>query len=189
MKRLFDLLIALIALPVSAPLLLACMILIRLESPGPAIFRQTRVGLREKHFTCFKLRTMHVSTKDAPSHEVSTSAVTRTGSWLRKVKLDELPQLWNIIKGEMSFIGPRPCLPSQTDLIAARRMRGLYEIRPGISGVSQIAGVDMSDPERLSRLDATYLANMSLREDVRMITRTFLGAGRGDRVRTRQPGR
>lgn len=182
MKRLFDLLFASIGLVLSAPFLLGCMAIIKLTSRGPAIFRQTRVGIHETPFICFKLRTMHVSTGDAPSHEVSASAVTGIGKWLRALKLDELPQLLNIIKGEMSFIGPRPCLPSQRSLIAARRTRGLYTIRPGISGVSQIAGVDMSDPEKLSRLDATYLENMSLRTDLGMIWRTFIGAGRGDRV-------
>ncbi len=182
MKRLFDFTLASLGLFISAPFLVICAFLIRFETPGPAIFRQTRVGIREERFTCFKLRTMYISTNDAPSHRVSTSAITRMGKWLRRLKIDELPQLWNVIRGDMSFIGPRPCLPSQTDLIAARRVLGLYTIRPGISGVSQIAGVDMSDPERLSQLDATYLRNMSLRADVRMIVRTFLGAGRGDRV-------
>lgn len=183
MKRVVDTLIALIGLPVAAPAILICMALVKFTSSGPAIFRQTRVGLHEKPFTCYKLRTMYVETRDAPSHETAVSAVTSVGAWLRKLKLDELPQLWNILRGEMSFVGPRPCLPSQTDLIAARRARGLYAIRPGITGIAQVAGIDMSDPEKLARTDATYLENMSFMTDLRLILATVLGAGRGDAVR------
>ncbi len=183
MKRVFDLTLALIGLPIVIPAILACAIAIRWTSRGPAIFRQTRIGLNEQPFTCLKLRTMYADTRDAPSHETSASAVTPIGHWLRRLKLDELPQLWNIIVGEMSFVGPRPCLPSQTELIAARRARNLYCIRPGITGVAQVAGIDMSDPERLAAADAAYLSNMSIAADLRLILMTALGAGRGDRVR------
>jgi O-antigen biosynthesis protein WbqP len=127
---------------------------------------------------------MYLNTGDAPSHETKASAITPVGHFLRRTKLDELPQLWNILKGEMSFVGPRPCLPSQVELIAARRRRGVYAIRPGITGVAQVAGVDMSDPERLAKLDAVYLAEYSLMTDLRLIMATLFGAGRGDRVRS-----
>lgn len=183
MKRIGDTLITLIGLPVAVPVILFCMILVRLSSRGPAIFRQTRVGLNEKPFTCYKLRTMYADTRDAPSHETATDAVTPAGKWLRRLKLDELPQLWNILRGDMSFVGPRPCLPSQTELIEARRTRGLYTIRPGVTGVAQVAGIDMSNPEKLAEVDATYLKDMSLSADLRLIIATALGAGRGDRVR------
>lgn len=183
MKRAADLAIALAILPVAVPVVLGCMAAVRLSSPGPAIFRQARVGLNEKPFTCYKLRTMYADTPDAPSHETAASAVTPVGRWLRRLKLDELPQLWNILKGDMSFVGPRPCLPSQAELIAARRARGLYAIRPGITGVAQVAGVDMSEPERLAALDATYLDDMSLLADLRLIIATATGSGRGDAVR------
>jgi O-antigen biosynthesis protein WbqP len=182
MKRIFDLALAVIALPVTAPVILACIAAIKATSPGPGIFRQTRVGRHEKAFTCYKLRTMYDDTRDLPSHEAAASSVTPIGGWLRRLKLDELPQLWNIVRGDMSFVGPRPCLPSQTALIAARRVRGLYAIRPGITGVSQVAGVDMSDPEKLAALDASYLADMSITADLRLILATALGAGRGDRI-------
>jgi O-antigen biosynthesis protein WbqP len=182
MKRVFDLVLAVLLSPFTMVLVAALAVAIRLNSSGPAVFRQVRVGRGERPFTCLKLRTMTVDTPNAPSHEVGASAVTSVGRFLRRTKLDELPQLWNIIVGEMSFVGPRPCLPSQTALIEARRERGLFAIRPGITGVAQVAGIDMSDPERLAALDATYLSDMSLRRDIGLIAATILGAGRGDRV-------
>ena len=184
MKRIADVVIVLMGLPLAVPVILLCMAVVKLSSRGPAIFRQTRVGLHEKPFTCYKLRSMYIDTRDAPSHETAASAVTPAGKWLRRLKLDELPQLWNILRGDMSFVGPRPCLPSQVELIAARRAHGLYAIRPGITGVAQVAGIDMSDPQKLARTDAEYLRNMSLATDVRLIRATVLGAGRGDRVRS-----
>jgi O-antigen biosynthesis protein WbqP len=182
MKRLFDVCAALVLGPFALVAVGVLAVLVRLDSPGPAIFRQVRIGRGERPFVCLKLRTMRLETPDAPSHEVGASAVTGVGRFLRGTKLDELPQLWNILKGEMSLVGPRPCLPAQAALIAARRARGLYAIRPGITGVAQVAGVDMSEPERLAELDATYLGDMSLRRDAGLIAQTLLGAGRGDRT-------
>lgn len=184
MKRTLDLVLAVMGLPVAAPVMLVCMVAIRLTSPGPTILRQVRIGRHEQPFTCFKLRTMHAETRLAPSHETPATAVTPVGAWLRRLKLDELPQLWNIIRGEMSFVGPRPCLPSQEELIAARRERGLYTLRPGITGVAQVAGIDMSDPQRLADADAVYLEEASILLDLRLILATLTGAGRGDRVRS-----
>lgn len=182
MKRAMDLFLAVAGLVVAAPVVAICALVIRATSPGPAILRQTRVGRDEVPFTCLKLRTMYADTKDAPSHMTGQSAVTPIGRHLRRFKLDELPQLWNIVRGEMSFVGPRPCLQMQTELIVARRRYGLHRLRPGITGVSQVAGVDMSDPEKLASLDATYLERMSLLTDLRLIIATVLGSGRGDRV-------
>jgi O-antigen biosynthesis protein WbqP len=184
MKRTFDICLALLSLPFAAVLVLILAAVVRLTSPGPAIFRQVRIGRHEKPFVCLKLRTMRNDTRNAPSHEVGASSVTAVGRIMRRTKLDELPQLWNILIGDMSFVGPRPCLPSQSDLIEARRVYGLQMIRPGITGVSQIAGVDMSDPTRLARLDATYLEDMSLANDIKLIFATVWGAGRGDRLDT-----
>lgn len=184
MKRTADVVMSVLGLPIAIPAILICAILVRVSSRGPAIFRQTRVGMNERPFTCYKIRTMYVDTLDLPSHEASASAVMPIGRWLRRLKLDELPQLWNIARGDMSFVGPRPCLPTQQELIEARRARGLYAIRPGITGVAQVAGVDMSDPEKLASLDAEYLKDMSLRNDIRLIVATASGAGRGDRVRS-----
>lgn len=182
MKRFIDLLIAIVGLPVALPLILICVVLVKLSSRGPAIFRQTRVGLHEDLFICYKLRTMYIDTHDAPSHETTASAVTAAGRWLRRLKLDELPQLWNILRGDMSFVGPRPCLPSQVELIEARRVRGLYTIRPGITGIAQVAGIDMSNPQRLAKVDAEYLDTISVCTDLRLILATAFGAGQGDRV-------
>lgn len=184
MNRGLNLVVALAGLVAAVPIILCCALIIRMTSPGPAILRQTRIGLHETPFTCLKLRTMYADTRIAPSHETEASAITPVGRFLRRTKLDELPQLWNIVMGEMNFVGPRPCLPGQTELIVARRKRGLYSIRPGITGVAQIAGVDMSNPERLADLDAAYLKDISLRTDLRLMIATLFGAGRGDRVRS-----
>ncbi len=113
---------------------------IRLESAGPALFRQQRVGRDGKTFTCYKFRTMRSGTVQAASHEVSASAVTRLGAVLRKLKIDELPQAINILRNEMSLIGPRPCLPAQTALIAERTRRGVLALKPGITGYAQVQG-------------------------------------------------
>lgn len=183
MKRGVDVAIALLIAPAAVFFILLCMAFVKFSSRGPAIFCQTRVGLHEQPFICYKLRTMYVDTRDAPSHETVPSAITSVGRWLRRLKLDELPQLWNILRGDMSFVGPRPCLLSQIKLIEARRAHGLYAIRPGVTGVAQVAGIDMSDPEKLAKFDAEYLEDMSLSTDLRIIISTALGAGRGDHVR------
>jgi O-antigen biosynthesis protein WbqP len=184
MKRIFDFAAAAIGLFLAAPVVGLCALLIRMGSKGPAIFRQVRIGKDERPFTCYKLRTMRVDTKHLPTHEMTSSAITPLGVHLRRLKLDELPQLWNIIKGEMSFVGPRPCLPTQMELIAARRRLGISALLPGITGVSQVAGIDMSDPEMLAASDARYFDDMSLKRDLSLIWVTVAGAGRGDRVRT-----
>jgi O-antigen biosynthesis protein WbqP len=182
-KRLFDLLIAFtLALP-AAILVLICAILVRLQSKGPGIFRQTRVGRHGAPFTCLKLRTMFIDTQTAPSHETAKSAVTPLGAVLRHYKVDELPQLWNVLTGDMSFVGPRPCLPSQSELIEARRRRGVLALRPGITGPAQVRGIDMSEPELLAEVDAKYLLKSGLAEDLRLMLATVLGSGRGDRTK------
>src|SRR5262245_13621380 len=182
-KRAIDVAAAALGLVLLSPLLAACAIAVRLSSQGPAIFRQTRVGRNERPFTCLKLRTMQVETAHVPTHEMQAAAITSIGRHLRRLKLDELPQLWNVLKGDMSLVGPRPCLPTQVELIRARRRRGLAGLTPGITGISQVAGIDMSDPERLAESDARYLNDLSLRTDLAMIWQAVAGAGRGDRVR------
>jgi O-antigen biosynthesis protein WbqP len=181
-KRAIDVVLASVGLCVSAPFLVVCMIAVYAETGRPVIFTQRRVGRDEHEFDCHKLRTMRNGTGDQPSHEVSAAFVTRVGRFLRSTKLDELPQLWNVIRGEMSIVGPRPCLPSQQELIAARREYGLQKLRPGITGLAQVEGVDMSEPQRLAKLDAQYLQNMSLQSDIWLMARTVLGSGRGDRT-------
>jgi len=172
-KRIFDVAASLTGVILLAPLMALLWIIVRLTSPGPALFIQQRVGRNEQIFTCYKFRTMHMGTAQRATHEVSQSAVTATGKTLRRFKLDELPQLWNVIAGDMSLVGPRPCLPVQDVLIAERRKRGVYALRPGITGLAQVRNIDMSKPERLAEVDAEYLQSHSLLLDLQLIIRTL----------------
>ncbi|WP_334176978.1 sugar transferase [Pseudoxanthobacter sp.] len=180
LKRAFDFLAALGGLIVLLPALAVLVVLIRRDSPGPAFFVQIRVGRNERPFRCYKLRSMKTGTPNRASHEVGASAITPIGAFLRRTKLDELPQLWNVLMGDMSLVGPRPCLPSQHELIAARRARGVFALRPGITGLAQIRDIDMSVPERLARVDAEYLASQSFAGDLRILLATVRGGGQGD---------
>lgn len=179
-KRVIDLTFAVAVLACLWWLLLILWLLIRLESPGPGLFVQERIGKGGRRFHCLKFRTMRQGTRQAGTHEVSPSAVTRVGRLLRRTKLDELPQVWNILRNEVSLIGPRPCLPVQTQLIEARGARGVLRLTPGISGLAQINGVDMSTPEDLARWDARYMALRSLLLDFSIVCSTGLGRGHGD---------
>lgn len=183
MKRFFEILASVLGLIVAAPLILVLIPVIRLSSPGPAIFRQDRVGKGQHVFTCYKLRTMAAGTQQLGTHEVSSASVTGVGKFLRKTKLDELPQLWNVLLGEMSLVGPRPCLPNQVELIEEREKRGVFGVSPGITGLGQVRGIDMSVPEILAKCDAEYVQNQSLGLDFRLLLQTVMGAGREDRVR------
>ncbi len=188
MKRAVEFCFAMGALILLAPILLVGLILVKIDSRGPALFRQTRVGRNRREFICLKLRTMEIGTKQVGTHEVGASSVTSVGKFLRKTKLDELPQLINILRGEMSFVGPRPCLPNQTELIEERDRRGVFDVLPGITGLGQVRGIDMSEPERLAKCDAEYVENRSLWFDLRLVWKTFLGDGQGDRVRSTEEG-
>jgi O-antigen biosynthesis protein WbqP len=179
MKRTLDVLASMLLLLFCSPILLIVIIAIRLQSPGPAIFRQIRVGKGGRPFTCYKLRTMYSGTAHLPTHEVQASSVTPIGEYLRRFKIDELPQLCNVLIGDMSLVGPRPCLPSQTALVEARRQLGVFEVRPGITGLAQVNGVDMSDANRLAELDAQYVRTQSLLGDFRLILATLRGQGVG----------
>lgn len=181
-KRGIDMIASVAGMVALAPVFLATWAAIRAQGDGPAIFAQTRIGREGKAFTCYKFRTMALGTKQAGTHEVSQSAVTPLGAKLRRWKIDELPQLWNVFWGDMALIGPRPCLPSQTELVAGRRAAGVLTIRPGISGLAQVAGIDMSDPARLVEWDARYLALRGHILDLKLILQTAKGGGRGDRV-------
>lgn len=180
--RAIDLVFALVVLVALPWLLLLIWIAVRLESPGAGIFAQERVGRHGRAFTCYKFRTMKAGTANVGTHEVSAAAVTRVGAFLRKSKLDELPQVWNILRNEISLIGPRPCLPSQVELVEARRIRGVLALMPGISGLSQVNDIDMSNPERLAEMDARYGALRCLLLDLKIVVATLFGRGRGDRV-------
>lgn len=174
-----------LGLLVGGPAILVLAMLIRRESEGPGIFVQERVGRHGKPFRCYKLRTMRKNAPNVPTHHAPAGQITPLGRMLRSTKLDELPQLWNVLKGEMSFVGPRPSLPSQTELVEERRTRGVLDIRPGITGLAQIEDIDMSDPVRLALKDEEYLRRRSFGLDLAILFRTvFKGAGSGDRVRT-----
>lgn len=164
------------------PVLLATWFFIRMQGDGPGIFAQERVGRHGHVFTCYKFRTMAVGTVQAGTHEVSGSSVTPLGARLRRLKIDELPQLWNVLRGDMSLIGPRPCLPSQEELVKRRSDAGVLDVRPGISGLAQVNGIDMSNPEQLVEWDARYIALRGLILDIKLILQTVRGGGRGDRV-------
>ncbi len=162
MKRAFDVAASALFLVVFSPILLLIIVAIRLQSPGRAIFAQIRVGKHGRPFTCYKFRTMHSGTANLPTHQVQASAVTALGEYLRRLKIDELPQLWNVLIGDMSLVGPRPCLPSQIELVEARRKLGVLDVRPGITGLAQVGGVDMSDANRLAEIDAQYVRSQTL---------------------------
>ncbi len=179
MKRMFDISACALFLLVGWPILLIVMIAIRLQSPGSPIFTQLRVGKDGRPFNCYKLRTMYSGTANLPTHQVQASAVTALGEHLRRFKIDELPQLCNVIAGDMSLVGPRPCLPSQIELVEARRRLGVFAVRPGITGLAQVNGVDMSDANRLAEVDAQYVRTQSFSRDLRLIWATLRGRGVG----------
>jgi len=174
LKRTLDVGGALFGLVFASPILLALAIAIRLDSPGPALFRQRRSGRGGREFVIVKFRTMQVGTPDLASHLMGpgSSRVTRIGGFLRRSSLDELPQLWNVLVGEMSLVGPRPALHNQDDLIALRRAAGVDALRPGVTGWAQIHGRDELDVEQKTRYDAWYLEHANLRLDFWILFRT-----------------
>lgn len=179
-KRILDFVLALL---LAIPAAFACGVaafLIWFDDRANPLFVQTRLGRDEKPFRLVKLRTMQVGTGDHPSHEAGRHNITRVGAFLRRTKLDELPQLWNVLCGDMSFVGPRPGLPSQTELADCRRRYGVHRMVPGITGVSQVRGLDMSTPERLAQTDAIYLTDWSFKRDIQLLVETASGGGRGD---------
>lgn len=164
-------------------LLIIVWVWIRADSEGPGIFAQQRIGRNGTPFTCYKFRTMRLGTAERGSHEVSAEAVTRIGRLLRKTKIDELPQAWNVLRRELTLVGPRPSLPSQSQLVSERSKRGILKVRPGITGLAQVNGIDMRDPVELARWDMRYLAQQSLLADTKIILATLLGSGQGDKVK------
>lgn len=167
-----------VGLVVTAPLLLVALWLVKRESPGPAIFAQTRIGRFGVPFTCYKVRTMFVDTPDLPTHEMRADGVTKTGRTLRRLRIDEIPQLWNVLRNDMRLVGPRPCLPKQTELIEARKALGVDQLHPGITGISQALHIDMSEPQKLARTDATYVGRVNPLTDLKILLMTVFGMGR-----------
>lgn len=181
MIRLLDIFFASLGLILGLPLLLLLTLIGWFDTRSP-LFLQTRVGRNQRPFTLVKFRTMHVGTASVATHLASSSAITPFGHFLRRTKLDELPQLWNVLLGDMSLVGPRPCLPNQHELITARETLGVFNTRPGITGLAQVQGIDMSTPEKLATVDAQMLKALSFRDYFRYILQTVTGKGQGDRV-------
>jgi O-antigen biosynthesis protein WbqP len=181
--RFLDIVLSVIGLAVAAPLMLVLLLLGWWDTRSP-LFRQERVGWHQRNFTLVKFRTMRLDTASVATHLAEASAVTPFGRFLRRTKLDELPQLWNVLRGEMSLVGPRPCLPNQDELIAERQRRGVFEVRPGITGLAQVNGIDMSDPERLAEVDERMIRTLTLTDYFRYLLLTVTGNGAGDRVRS-----
>ncbi len=175
-KRLFDVTLSAVGLVLSAPLLLLIAIAIRLDSSGPVLFRQRRSGRGSGEFVMLKFRSMAVGTPDLPTHLVQPGAVrvTRVGAFLRRTSLDELPQLWNILRGDMSFVGPRPALYNQHDLIALRQEAGVDALVPGLTGWAQVNGRDDIPMDQKVRYDREYLERLSLSLDFAILLRTAL---------------
>tara|TARA_B100000446_G_scaffold178874_2_gene193228 strand:- start:419 stop:1051 length:633 start_codon:yes stop_codon:yes gene_type:complete len=181
--RLLDFIFAILGLTFGSPLLLTIIIFGYFDTGSP-IFRQTRVGKNQKPFTLLKFRTMNLETKSVATHLANSNSVTKLGAFLRKTKLDELPQLINVLLGEMSLVGPRPGLFNQEELTSEREKRGVYNTRPGITGLGQVNEVDMSTPAKLAEYDKKMINTMSLKLYFKLIIATVLGKGSGDRVRS-----
>ncbi len=182
MLRIIDIGLALLGVILLAPLLLAILLVTWVDTGSPLYF-QIRLGRNREPFVLVKFRSMRVGTASMLSHRVDPSAVTRTGKLLRRTKLDELPQLWSVLKGDMSLVGPRPGLPEHSELTEARNRLGVFTARPGITGLAQLRGIDMSDPNLLAKVDAEMLAGLSVYSYLRIILDTALGKGYGDRVK------
>jgi O-antigen biosynthesis protein WbqP len=180
--RFFDIVFSLTGLILGFPVLLL-IYLIGLLDTGSPLFLQERIGRQQKPFTLVKFRTMAVDTASVASHLASSSSITRLGAFLRKTKLDELPQLWNVLKGEMSLVGPRPGLFNQEELTHERSIRGVFDVRPGITGLAQLSDIDMSTPVRLSETDQKMIRSMTLRTYFQYILSTIAGTGQGDRIK------
>jgi len=182
MTRIFDIAFSFLGLLMLSPIMLLLLIIGAFDTGSP-LFRQERVGMNQKPFQLLKFRSMHVNTQAVATHLVQVRAVTKWGSFLRKSKLDELPQLFNVLIGDMSFVGPRPNLFNQLELIEERSKRGVYSFRPGITGLAQIHKIDMSTPQRLAETDAKMIDSLNVWYYFKYIFLTVFGKGFGDRVK------
>ncbi len=183
MLRFFDFFFALLGLLFLWPVLLIVTVIGYFDTGSP-IFRQTRVGKNQKPFTLIKFRTMAPDTASVATHLASASSVTKLGAFLRKTKLDELPQLINVVKGEMSLVGPRPCLFNQEELIAERDSRGVFDVLPGITGLAQVNEIDMSTPKLLAEWDQKMIQTLTVKLYFTYIIQTATGGGAGDRIKS-----
>lgn len=184
-KKIIDFILALIAFIILSPIFLAIAIWIKVDSPGPVFFKQKRVGINKSFFDIYKFRTMRTDTpKDMPTHLLNDaeSFITKSGAFLRKTSLDELPQLINIIKGEMAIIGPRPALWNQDDLVAERDKYHANDVLPGLTGWAQINGRDELEIPVKAKLDGEYVENMSFVFDLKCFFGTIFSIVKSDGV-------
>ena len=184
-KRILDIILSLCGMIVLSPLFLVLIIAIKLDSKGPVLFKQKRIGLHKKHFFILKFRTMRIDTpKDTPTHllENPEQWITKIGKFMRKTSLDELPQIWNIFVGDMSIIGPRPALWNQYALIEERDRYGAHDVLPGLTGWAQINGRDELPIKQKAELDGYYVKNMSFALDCRCFFGTILSVLKSDGV-------
>ncbi|WP_275532808.1 sugar transferase [Lachnoclostridium sp. An181] len=184
-KRAIDLCLSMVGLIVLSPVFLILVIAIKLDSKGPVLFKQKRVGIHKRYFNILKFRTMKIDTpKDMPTHMLKNpdQYITKVGKFLRKTSLDELPQIINIVKGEMSIIGPRPALWNQSDLLEERDKYGANDVMPGLTGWAQINGRDELEIPEKAKLDGEYVAKMSFFFDFRCFLGTILSVLKSDGV-------
>lgn len=172
-KRLLDIVVSLLTILVLSPLLLLIALLILIVDPGPIIFTQIRVGRHGAHFRFHKFRSMPVGTKNLPSDQLGKVQLTWIGRFLRRSNLDELPQLFNILGGQMSLVGPRPPIPSQTELVELRRANGALTARPGLTGLAQVSSYSGMPVAEKASFDGAYARSISLRNDLTIVFRTF----------------
>lgn len=184
-KRVLDFTLSLMGILVLSPIYLILMLAIKLDSPGPILFKQKRVGIHKTHFNILKFRTMKIDTpKDMPTHLLTNPEqyITKVGKFLRKTSLDELPQIINILKGDMSIIGPRPALWNQYDLLEERDKYGANDVMPGLTGLAQISGRDELEISVKAKLDGDYVEQMSFGMDVKCFFGTILSVLKSDGV-------
>lgn len=182
MIRILDISFSFLGLIILSPIIFLLLI-IGLFDTGSPLFRQERMGINQKPFQLIKFRSMHVNTQTVATHLVQVSSITKWGLFLRKSKLDELPQFYNVLVGEMSFVGPRPNLYNQLELIEERLKRGVYSFRPGITGLAQINRIDMSSPQLLAETDYAMIDHLNVWYYFKYIFLTLFGKGFGDGVR------
>ncbi|HFI0417209.1 TPA: sugar transferase [Streptococcus suis] len=185
LKRVIDMVFSCLAIVVLSPVLLLIAIAIKLDSKGPVLFKQKRVGKNKTHFMIYKFRSMYVDApSDMPTHLLKdpTAMITKVGAFLRKTSLDELPQLFNILKGDMAIVGPRPALWNQYDLIEERDKYRANDIRPGLTGWAQINGRDELEIDEKSKLDGYYVENMGLLLDIKCFFGTFISVAKSEGV-------
>ncbi|MBO8217651.1 sugar transferase [Prochlorococcus marinus] len=179
--RFYDLTISLLLTFTFSPLFLILYFICFFDS-GKPLFVQKRLGKNKKLFNLIKFRTMHFRTPSVASHLVDKKLVTKCGRIIRLLKLDELPQLFNVIRGEMSLVGPRPCLPNQTQLIKERQIYSIFSVKPGVTGLAQIKGIDMSNPKKLAKIENHMISNFHQINYFKYLFLTLYGKGIGDGI-------